>query len=592
MGSACKKFSLALTIIHLQLSLTAQNSPPSEPKPRTSLSILQENDLSQLNDQLQGRLIVIDSAYTYKYFGKDQLKGVESQHIIYNPFLLEDLPGATQSLGWLGAWNSSISSIGVFAKTKEDISRAVKFAKKHNLNIVIKGAGHDYLGRSNAKDSLLIWTHGLKDITVMEKFVPENSPKDFIPLQAVTVGAGARWLEVYSEVTTKNNLYVQGGGCTSVGAAGGFTLGGGFGSFSRVYGTGAGNLLEVEVVVANGDIVLANEFQNSDLFWAIKGGGGYFGIVTKMTYKLHPLPSYLGSFSGSIRAKDELAFQRLIESFVFFYQSQLSNPNWGESISLKPDNVLELHMMYINIDEQKVEATFKPFFEELTQKYPQSYEISTKLTPITPSKIWAHDPVLNEKIKFITLDDRINVPKDQFWWTNNSNQISIYWYTYQSRWLPKKLFADDQSKLLAETLFKASKLTPNGLEIHFNKGLASASPWAMESTKNTAMNPEVLKAAALVIIADGKKGLKENDKEFKVDSENAKNSIKSINEAMKLIKDISPKAGTYINEADYFLTDWQEEFFGENYQKLQEIKTKWDPDNFFKAHFSVEPLSK
>lgn len=96
-------------------------------------------------------------------------------------------------------------------------------------------------------------------------------------------------------VTTKAGAYVQGGGCTTVGVAG-LVQSGGFGSFSKHYGTCAASLLEAEVVTADGKLRIANACTNPDLFWALKGGGGgTFGVVTKVTLRVHDLPEYAGA---------------------------------------------------------------------------------------------------------------------------------------------------------------------------------------------------------------------------------------------------------------------------------------------------------
>src|SRR6185436_19014451 len=209
-----------------------------------------------------------------------------------NPFALQDQSGATQSRGWFGAWDSVPSAYAVVAADAADIAAAVSFARERRLRLVIKGTGHDYLGRSSAPDSLLIWTHALRRVSVEDAFVARGCAGS-TAVHAVTVEAGTRWLEAYQEVTVRHGRYVQGGGCTSVGAAGGFLQGGGFGSWSKKFGIAAAGLLEAEVVTADGRILVANRCQNQDLFWALRGGGGgTFGVVTKVTLKTHPLPAF------------------------------------------------------------------------------------------------------------------------------------------------------------------------------------------------------------------------------------------------------------------------------------------------------------
>ena len=119
-------------------------------------------------------------------------------------------------------------------------------------------------------------------------------------------------MQAYDAVTTKGGKYVQGGGCTTVGVAG-LTQSGGFGSFSKHYGLAAAGLLEAEVVTADGKIRIANACTNSDLFWALKGGGGgSFGVVSKLTLRMHDLPEFLGGAIFTIKASSDDAYRRLI----------------------------------------------------------------------------------------------------------------------------------------------------------------------------------------------------------------------------------------------------------------------------------------
>src|SRR4029450_10066309 len=192
---------------------------------------------------------------------------------------------------------------------------------------VVKGGGHSYVGGSNAPDSLLIWTRpNMRAVELHDRFVPRGAAGLVEPETAVSVGAGAIWMDVYDAVTTTAGRYVQGGGCTTVGVAGlvqgggvgsfskgfgtagadplgggggtpagvaGLVQGGGFGSFSKGFGTAAANLLEAEVVTADGAVRIANAVRNPDLFWALKGGGGgTFGVVTRLTLRTHALPAY------------------------------------------------------------------------------------------------------------------------------------------------------------------------------------------------------------------------------------------------------------------------------------------------------------
>src|SRR5580704_15209488 len=242
------------------------------------------------------------------------LTGPDAKTLLANPFYLADQPGLAEHSGWLGAWRSSPSAYVVAAENVADVIAAVRFARAHNLRLVIKGRGHSFFGGSNAPDSLLLWTRHMDDVTVHDAFTPAGSKA--APVPAASCGAGAMWLHAYQAVSVGAGRYVQGGGCTTVGVAG-LVQGGGFGSFSKGFGSAAASLLEVEIVTADGEIRIVNPVREPDLFWALKGGGGgTFGVITRLTLATHALPETFGSLSLSIHARSDEAYRRLIARFV------------------------------------------------------------------------------------------------------------------------------------------------------------------------------------------------------------------------------------------------------------------------------------
>jgi FAD/FMN-containing dehydrogenase len=215
----------------------------------------------------------------------------------------------------------------VRARNAADIAAAVNFARENNLRLVVKGGGHSYQGTSNAADSLLIWTRAMNKITVHDSFVAKGCESQQAPVPAVTAEAGAMWIDVYHAVTTEGGRYVQGGGCTTVGVAG-LIQSGGFGSFSKCFGTAASGLLEAEIVTADGAILTANACTHPDLFWALKGGGGgSWGVVTKVTLRTHDLPEFFGAAWGKVQAHSNEAYRTLIAQFIRFYADNLFNPH-------------------------------------------------------------------------------------------------------------------------------------------------------------------------------------------------------------------------------------------------------------------------
>jgi FAD/FMN-containing dehydrogenase len=374
----------------------------------------------QLSEQVGGRLIRVEPPLRACSDGVDPACAAALRNL-RNPFFNEDEPGAFQTTGWLYAFDAQSSPCAVAATSAADVATAVTFARDHGVRLVIKGTGHDYLGRSSAPDSLLIWTHHMREVTVHDAFeIAGSAGAGRIP--AITVAAGSRWLEAY-EAATKHGRYVQGGGCTSVGAAGGFTQGGGFGSYSKMFGTAAGSVLEMEVVTANGEILIANAAQNQDLFWALRGGGGgTFGVVTKMTLRTHQVPETVGRVSGTITADGDAAYRRLIREFISFYLDDLNDEHWGEQIRLADDNSMNLSMRFLDLSEGDARGVWRRFTGWIARQRGISADIRFMTMPFGANwdvRWWEqHAP------EFVVRDDRIGQPPNQFWWTNDQEQVA------------------------------------------------------------------------------------------------------------------------------------------------------------------------
>ena len=307
--------------------------------------------------------------------------------------------------------NLDPSVYAVAAETTSDVIAAVNFARDNNLRLVVKGGGHSYLGRSNAPDSLLIWTRRMNAISLHDDFIPQGCAARQPPQPAVTVGPGAIWMHTYNEVTTKGGRYVQGGGCGTVGVAG-LVQAGGFGSFSKNFGTAAAGLLEAEIVTADGEVRIANACTNPDLYWGLKGGGGgSLGVVTRLTLKTHDLPSFFGAVSATIHAFSDAAFRRLIGQFIDFYADNLFNPHWGEIVTLRLGNRLEIRMVFQGLDQQQAQTVWQPFFHWVNGS-PQdfTYQLTPRIIAAPARNLW--DPVFLKKHfpGAVLSDDRPGAP--------------------------------------------------------------------------------------------------------------------------------------------------------------------------------------
>ncbi len=342
-----------------------------------------------LSRKIGGRLIKLESPFASCHGAANNVACNEIFKKMKNPYYLGDNPNYTQSSGWLDAWTSAPSEYAVTATNTSDIVAAVNFARKNNLRLVVKGGGHSYQGTSNSADSLLIWTRAMNNIVIHDKFFAEGHTGMQTPETAVTIEAGAMWLQAYEAVTTKGGRYVQGGGCTTVGVAG-LIQGGGFGSFSKHYGLAAAALLQAEIVTADGSVKIANKFKNPDLFWALKGGGGgSFGVVTKLTLKTRELPENFGAVFCTIKANSDEAYRKLIARIIDLYQEQLFNQHWGEQIRFNPGNTVNINMLSHGLSKEQAEACWNSF-EQWVKETPQSYTFEMPLTiMIVPAKhLW------------------------------------------------------------------------------------------------------------------------------------------------------------------------------------------------------------
>jgi FAD/FMN-containing dehydrogenase len=538
----------------------------------------------ELNRKVEGRLIKARSPLSACVGSSFDENCARVFKELKNPYYLGDEVGLTQSLGWVGAWTSRPSVYAVAAQTTRDVVAAVNFARDNNLRLVVKGGGHSYQGTSNAADSLLIWTRHMNAVTLHDNFVGAGCEGRAEPQPAVSVGAGAYWRQAYDAVTTKGGRYVQGGGCMTVGVAG-LVLGGGFGSWSKAYGLAGANLLEAEVVTADGEVRIANACSNPDLFWALKGGGGGFGVVTRVTLRTHPLPEFFGAVSGTIKATSDDAYRRLIAKTVEFYRDSLFNPHWGEQIVFAPGGVVSIFMVLQGLDQRQAEAVWKPLFDWIAA-LPRDFTIlSAPNVVAAPARRFWDPAVLKTLPGLVVSDNRPGAPAANIFWAGNLGEAGAVWYAYQSVWLPASLLEDDQRERLAGALFAAAQR--RGVSLHFNKGLAGATAEAIATAKDTAMNPAVTDAFALAISGAFGQPAYPGVPGHEPDEAAARSQSAAVNASMDELRKLLPRAGSYVWETDFFEPNWQDAFWGGNYARLRAIKDKYDPAGLFFLHHGV-----
>jgi FAD/FMN-containing dehydrogenase len=502
---------------------------------------------------------------------------------IRNPYYLGDEVGLTQTLGWVGAWTSRPSVYAVAAKSAADVAAAVNFARSHRLRLVVKGGGHSYQGTSNAPDSLLIWTRPMQGVVLHDAFVGAGCEGRAEPQPAVSIEAGAIWGRVYQEVMVKAGRYVQGGGCLTVGVAG-FVGGGGFGAFSKAFGAAAANLIEAEVVTADGAVRLANACANPDLFWALKGGGSGFGVTTRVTLRTHALPEVVGVVRATIDAVSDGAYRRLVAKALDVYASALFNPHWGEQFRLQRGRRLWIQMLFQGLGRDEAEAAWRPFFDWVAGS-PQEFEIVSPVEVLAGAGRRFWDPATLDKFPDVIRHDDRPGGAGNVYYSANVDEAAQIIHAYQSAWLPASLLQAGRRERLIDALTAAAGYSQ--VEIYFGKGLAGGRPEAIEATKNTAMNPAVLEAFALAICGAGALPAYPGIPGHEPDQGKARLDTAAVTSAMNEIRKLTPRVGSYVWETDFFEPNWQDSFWGENYPRLRAVKQKYDPEGLLYLHHGV-----
>jgi FAD/FMN-containing dehydrogenase len=240
-------------------------------------------------------------------------------------------PGAPEYADACTLFNSMIErrpSLVARCVAPDDVVAALAFARGQGFEIAVRAGGHSVAGLSLVDDGLVIDVRGMSDITVD----PER--------RVARVGAGVTWADL-DRATQRQGLATTGGRVSTTGVAG-LTLGGGSGWLERKHGLACDNLLAVELVTADGELVRASEDEHPELFWAHRGGGGNFGVVTSLEFRLHPLESEV--FAGlalypAERGRELLALYREVMrdgpeelSLAFVYLTAPAEPDIPEHL--------------------------------------------------------------------------------------------------------------------------------------------------------------------------------------------------------------------------------------------------------------------
>jgi hypothetical protein len=231
----------------------------------------------------------------------------------------------------------------------DDIAKVIAFAREHNLLLAVRGGGHNGAGLGTCDDGVVIDLSLLKDIHV--------DPQ----ARTVRVGGGCTWGEV-DRATNEHGLATPSGIISTTGV-GGLTLGGGLGHLTRKCGLSIDNLLEADLVLANGERVRASADEHPDLYWAIRGGGGNFGVVTSFLFRLHEVGTVVGgpTFWPSEQGAEVLSvYREFLPSAprelngFFAFHTVPPGPPFPEEIHLR--NVCGIVWCYVGGEEDAAKA--------------------------------------------------------------------------------------------------------------------------------------------------------------------------------------------------------------------------------------------
>ncbi|MBZ9730034.1 FAD-binding oxidoreductase [Salegentibacter sp. JZCK2] len=426
---------------------------------------------------------------------------------------------------WNGLYDKHPAGI-VRCRKPSEVIAAVNFAREHKLVLSVRGGGHDYAGNSVCNDGLVI------DLSLMNKVEVDPEKK------TARVEGGAT-LGQFDAVAQEHGLATTTATVSSVGI-GGSTLGGGSGYLLRKHGLTLDNLLSVEIITADGNLITAGKGENEDLFWAIRGGGGNFGVVTSFIFQLHNVGPKVLSFQAYFpyeHSKEILQFYREfmksapeeIQCYAFFLNTPPVEP-FPEEYHGKTTCAL-IGCYAGNIKEG--ETAFKPL-EEFGDPFVKVFQ------PVPYTEIQkSFDP---------------GMPK------------GLRWYT-KAHYL--KELNDSTIDILQEFTdplpgpFTTAYLEPMGGEVNKKDSSATAFPHR--------------EAAYSLHIFPG--------------WENPEDDNQNIHWAKTFHKALEKETlgGVYVNLLSHDEKDRIKAAYGINYERMVRIKKKWDPENLFRMNQNIEP---
>ncbi|PYI03271.1 isoamyl alcohol oxidase [Aspergillus sclerotiicarbonarius CBS 121057] len=445
------------------------------------------------------------------------------------------------------------------ATEADDVATGIKFAQENNVRLVIKNTGHDIVGRSQGYGSLMIWIKYIQNgVNYHETYTPSDGCPSNWTSSAFTVGGGYIWKNLYDAAAAHGRIVV-GGSDPTVGAIGGYLQGGGHGPMSHYFGLGTDQVLEMTVVLASGDIVTANACQHPDLFTALRGGGGgTYGVVVSTTIKAHPDRPVLGHTLDVVPLNNNFPALLNISATILSKYPLLLDTGFtgdGDLISTQSE---------------------KAYVHSFGKLLPPNTTASSNIIQQAKSTINQH--LLGDLLPYNSTTVAIQSTWSLFpsfldYYNAGSHQdtTGVSDILLTSRMFDKPSLTNNTHNLttMLHTIFAGN---PNGttlIELALIGGGQVLHPEPYTAV-NPAWRKTYLLAEPVVLWPD----------------ETSPEEVKRIRDDMTFNKTdamraLTPGMGSYVNEADGDDPLWKEDFFGSNYDWLQSIKMKYDPDDVF-----------
>jgi FAD/FMN-containing dehydrogenase len=448
--------------------------------------------------------------------GNATLAANELQHLLNGNILIEG--DADYNIA-RKVWNSMIDrkpGMIVQCLNSNDIIQAVKYAKSNGMEVSVKGGGHNVAGNAVCEKGLMIDLSKMKAIHV-----------DPVKRTA-TAEPGVLWREL-DAATQQYNLATTGGTVSDTGIAG-LTLGGGLGWLLGKHGITCDNLLSAEIVTAQGKLLIADKDNNPDLFWAIRGGGGNFGIVTKFEYQLHP-------FGPNIMAGMILYPMEQGKAVMQFYRDYARQA---------PDELMAYSGFIVTPDGLPVTFVLPAWTGPMEEAEKHLAPLRSFGSPLAD---------LVAEIPYTQLQSIIDAAAPA--------GIRRYW---------KSGYFTDLTDELLDIFIRnvASRPSPLSPVLFFHiRGAA------------TRVDPS---ATSFVHRQD------QWDGDIISQWLDAADDEKNISWARNFWKEIEPLAkGVYVNHLDSDDDPRVVNAYGANFERLKSIKKKYDPDNFFRLNNNILP---